>query len=353
MACLVLCCAAAGARAETVCRATIRGTEMQRWQEHMTLEGGDGFSGTVLIADGEGVTYAGEWGPARDTVPTAFWIASISKVVTAAATLKLVEEGKLALDAPISKYLGPVPEAYKEVTVHHLLSHRSGLPQAYAADGIADRAKALKAVLALKPVKKLGEFEYSNDGYTLLAILIEVVSGQAFESYIQTQIFNPAGMKRAGFWGFEPSPSPVAPPADPRQAKKMSRKIWRDGHSVANWGYRGGTGMFAVREDLYYLSWGLRTSKFLKQSSFALMISPKAEDLAPDAQSYGYGMAFKLSGGKAYEYWHGGNEDWLGHNALMKVIGDRLYVVLSNGGMSGKESWTHRIDEGLLACANH
>lgn len=349
---LLLACAAATARGETPCRATIRGTEIQRWQQHMTLEGADGFSGSLLIVDGEFVRYAGEWGPpAKDKGATPFWIGSISKVVTAVATLKLVEQGKLALDAPISTYLGPVPERWQGITVHHLLSERSGLPNARAADGIADRGKALKAILALQPVKKPGDSESSNDGYTLLAILIEVASGQSFEGFVQTQIFDPAGMKHAGFWGFEPAPSPVAAPASPQRAKKTSHRIWRDGHSVANWGYRGGTGLFAVREDLYFLWMALRTSKVLKESSFAMMISPKDQEPVPDAQGFGYGLDFKLSGGKAYEFWQAGEEDWLGHNGLMRMSGERLTVILSNSGKSGNTAWAHRIEEGVLACA--
>ncbi|HEU5179314.1 MAG TPA: serine hydrolase domain-containing protein [Candidatus Polarisedimenticolia bacterium] len=350
---LLLACVAVPARGEITCRATIHGTVAQRWQQHMTLEAADGFSGSLLIAEGEWVRYTGEWGPpAQDKIATPFWIGSISKVVTAVAVLKLVEQGKLALDAPISTYLGQVPERWQGVTVHQLLSERSGLPDARAADGIADRGKALKAILALQPMKKPGELESSNDGYTLLAVLIEVASGQSFESYVQTQIFDPSSMKHAGFWGFEPSPSPVAAPASPEQSKKMSHRIWRDGHSVANWGYRGGTGMFAVREDLYYLWMMLRTNKVLKESTFASMISPKSEGLASDAQGHGYGLNFKLSGGKVYEFWQMGEEDWLGHSALIKVSGERLTVVLSNSGRSGDSTWTHRIEEGLLACAN-
>lgn len=350
---LLLACATARVRSDTPCRTTAEGTEMQRWQRHMTLEGADGFSGSLLIADGQWIRYTGEYGPpSKDKGATPFWIGSISKVVTAVATLKLVEQGKLALDAPISTYLGPVPERWQAVTVELLLSQRSGLPNARAADGIADRGKALKAILALQPVKKTGEFESSNDGYTLLAILIEVASGQSFESFVQTQIFDPALMKHAGFWGFEPSPSPVAAPARPQEAKKKSHKIWRDGHSVANWGYRGGTGLFAVREDLYLLWMALRSNQLLKESSFALMISPQSEDLAPDALGHGFGLDFKLSGGKAYEFWQVGEEEWLGHNGQIKVSGDRLTVILSNSGRSGSVTWTQRIDEGLHACAH-
>jgi len=353
---VALACAAAPARGEVACRATIRGTEGQRWEQHMMAEAADGFSGDAFIADGQWVKYSGEFGPpAADKIPTAFWLGSISQVVTAAATLKLMEQGKLALDSPISTYLSPVPERWSKITPDHLLSHRSGLPQVRAASGIADRAKALKAILALQPVGKPGEFHKSDDGYTLLAILIEAVSGQSFESFVQTQIFNPSGMKRAGFWGFEPSPSPVAPPANPKEADRQSHKIWRKGHSVPSWGYRGATGMFSTREDLYYLSLGLRTGKILKASSFDLMLTPSSESGAdvPDGEGFGRGMAFKRIGGKVYESWQEGEEEKLGHNSLMRVIGDRLYVSLSNSGKSGSATWSERIDAGLLACANH
>ncbi len=339
--------------AAVMCREPGGATEVGRWRRHLTGEAADGFSGAVLVGDGAEVRLSGEYGDAdRDGVPTAFWIASISKAITAAAVLRLVEEGKLALHAPISSYVPDVPDHWKDVTVHHLLAHRSGFGHHYAADGIADRQEALRALLAEKPVKPLGQFEYSNDGYNLLAILIEERSGQPFETYVRSRIFQPAGMEHAGFWGFEPNPSPVAPPADSRRTKEVSSRIWRDGRSVANWGYRGATGIYATAEDLHRFIAALRGGLLLNEDSAAGMVSPKNPSIGPDAQTYGYGVALRLRGGRVVEYFHGGNEDWLGHNGMLDVMGDRTYVILTNSGDLRRGSWAHRIEEGLKACAD-
>jgi hypothetical protein len=80
------------------------------------------------------------------------------------------------------------------------------------------------------------------------------------------------------------------------------------------------------------------------------MIASKNPSIGPDATSYGYGWALKLSGGRLAEYWHGGNEDWLGHNGILKIVGDRTCIVLSNSGDFDSEGWSHRIEEGLRNC---
>jgi CubicO group peptidase (beta-lactamase class C family) len=340
-------------RAPIHCRATAGGTEAERWQDHLGREAAEGFSGAVCVAEGVEVVLSAEYGGAeRDGGPTAFWIASISKAITAAAVLHLVEAGKLALHEPLSEYLDGVPDRWKAVSVHHLLGHRSGFGHHYAADGIADRQEALRALLAQEPVKPLGQFEYSNDGYTLLAILIETRSGETFESYVRSRIFGPARMEHAGFWGDEPNPSPVAPPADSIRAGKMSPRIWRHGRSVSNWGYRGATGIYATPEDLYRFITALRRGILLQEETVAEMLSSKNPAIGPDAQTYGYGMALRLRAGRVVEYFHGGNEDWLGHNGMLDVLGDRIYVILTNCGDLGSESWAHRIEAGLKACAD-
>jgi CubicO group peptidase (beta-lactamase class C family) len=350
---LLTCFFSCGSQRADVCRAGSAVGEAERWRAHLSLEVEDGFSGSVLVADGPRVTFAEESGrPAGDSVTTAFWIASISKVITAVAALRLVEEGRIDLHAPISTILPDVPPRWKAVTLHDLLGHRSGLPHAYAADGIADRHESLRAILDQEPANPPGEFEYSNDGFSMAAILIEVVSGESFESYVRSRVFQPAGMVSSGFWGFEPVPSPVALPARRERAERTASTIWHDGRSVANWGYRGPTGIWSTPGDLHRLIVALREGRILRAATFAEMISSKNPSVGRDATTYGYGMALRLQGGSLAEYWHGGNEDWLGHNGIVKVVGDRTYVVLTNSGDVRGDSWAHRIEAGLRACAD-
>jgi len=132
------------------------GAEIKCWQDYLSSKEAEGFSGGVLIARGDDVLLHKEYGAVtKDGKVTAFWIASISKPITATAILKLVEDGLLDLNTPLPKYLPEVPSAYTNVSVHHLLTHRSGLPTIYSADGVVERMAATKAILRQKSERKL------------------------------------------------------------------------------------------------------------------------------------------------------------------------------------------------------
>ncbi len=324
-------------------------SEAECWKAYLLKQEAAGFSGAVLIARGDTIVFEKEFGPvSKDGRLTPFWIASISKAITATAVMKLVEDGLLDLRAPLSKYFPDAPQTYAAATVHQLLAHRSGLPHGYKADGVMDRAAAIRAILQQKPIRNQGEFFYSNDGYNLLAILIEVVAAESFESYVRSRIFKPAGMEGAGFWGFEPEKSAIAPLVDPRRTTRPT--IRHQGRSVANWGYRGATGIYATAQDLFNFARAIADGRIIGKKAFAEMISSKNPALAPTAQSYGYGWAIRFKEGRLTEYWHGGNEDWLGHNGMLKVIGDRSYIILSNSGDLKDASWSSYIEAGLRTC---
>lgn len=310
----------------------------ERLKTQLRAEASRGFTGSVLVANGDDILLEENGG-------TAYCIASISKAITATAVLQLAEKEAVALDAPLSRYFPEAPPALAKVTVHHLLSHRSGLPHAYAADGIQDREAAARALLTQKTVGPLGSFAYSNDGYNLLAILIERVSGTTFESYVRTNIFERAGMTTASFWGEERKDA--APPYKPPQG--LPPTVWRDGRSVANWGYRGATGIYATPRDLFHFARAFSSGRLVSPAIVALMTSSK-DLLGRATTTYGYGWAIRFEAGKLTEYWHGGNESWLGHNGVLRVLGDRTYVVLSNAGDSGKQSWAGRVEAGLHVC---
>jgi CubicO group peptidase (beta-lactamase class C family) len=343
--------AGCGAEDQASCPAGGGADLVARWDALLAGEAQAGFSGAVLAGGGAGVRLAKEYGAAaHDDGSTAFWIASTSKAVTATAVLRLIDEGRASLHDSLPMFLPAVPDRWRGVTIHHLLSHRSGLPHAYAADGIADRGEASDAIMGLRPGTSLGSFEYSNDGYTLLAILIELISGEPFEDFVRRAVFTPAGMAESGFWGFEAAGARIAPPAPGGRPARMRPTIWRAGHSVANWGYRGPTGIYSTPGDLYRFARAVSAGTLLSRASQALMLSAKNPALPPDAQSYGYGWALTIRGGAVVEHWHRGNEDWLGHTSSLRVSGDRILVVLSNAGDVGGQSWAARVEDGLRAC---
>jgi CubicO group peptidase (beta-lactamase class C family) len=157
--------------------------------------------GKLLFARGYGLANVEHRVPA--TEHTIYQSGSIGKQFTAAAIMLLVEDGKLELDAPLSRYLPEAPAAWKDVTIRRLLTHTAGLPD-YGADTINlwtnyTEDELAKIMLALPLQFEPGTaWSYSNPGYVLLGILVHKVSGQFYGELLKDRVFGPAGMKTAG-----------------------------------------------------------------------------------------------------------------------------------------------------------
>lgn len=140
------------------------------------------------------------------TGQTPFSIGSVTKSFTALAVMQLVEAGKLELDAPVQRYLPwfrvADAEASARITVRHLLQHTSGLPRsagiaaaaaANTSDGaLEDLVRSLDTVELTQPVGTA--WQYSNAGYATLGLLVQTVSGQSYERYVEGHIFAPLQM---------------------------------------------------------------------------------------------------------------------------------------------------------------
>lgn len=172
------------------------------------------FSGTVLVAkDGKPLLRKG-WGMANrewnipNAPDTRFRLGSITKQFTAAAILKLAEEGKLTLQDPVGKYYTDAPATWEKITIHHLLNHTSGivsytgLPGFFQKESMTARKPA--EIVKLTQDKPL-EFEpgskmkYNNTGYILLGYVIEKVSGMPYDEYLKKNLFEPLGLKDTGY----------------------------------------------------------------------------------------------------------------------------------------------------------
>jgi CubicO group peptidase (beta-lactamase class C family) len=136
--------------------------------------------------------------PATST--TVFEIGSISKQITAAAVMLLVEEGKVSLDDPVSKYIAESPEAWRGVTVRHLLTHTSGLKNYNGLAGFELTEHLTRAEF----VERIGTYplnfapgeahSYGNINYSLLGYIVEQASGRTYWQFVSERIFMPLGM---------------------------------------------------------------------------------------------------------------------------------------------------------------
>ena len=178
------------------------------------------FSGAVLVArNGEillkrGYDLLNDSGDSGSIGPdTVFDIGSISKQFTAAAILHLEQDGLLNVDDPISKYFDDVPPDKARITIHQLLIHSAGFTNDHFEDDLTPmtREEAQQAIFALPLGYQPGSnYTYSNTGYTLLAIIIEKVSGIPYTNYLHRSFFEPLGMSRTGFYNDKWSLSSVA-----------------------------------------------------------------------------------------------------------------------------------------------
>jgi CubicO group peptidase (beta-lactamase class C family) len=161
--------------------------------------------GQVVLAKGYGLANVELDVPA--TAETVYEIGSMTKQFTATAVMMLVEEGKLGLDERIATRLAGIPNAWKEVTVRHLLTHTSGI-MSYTALPDFGRLTITPATMA-EVVKATGRFplafrpgehwEYSNTGYYLLGRIVEKASGLAYGEFVSQRIFEPLGMTSTRF----------------------------------------------------------------------------------------------------------------------------------------------------------
>jgi CubicO group peptidase (beta-lactamase class C family) len=172
----------------------------------------DLFSGSVMVArDGkvlfsEAYGYADQEWKTPNTLDTRFRIGSLSKQFTAAAILMLEDRGLLKVEDPLKKYIPNIPASWEGITIHHLLTHTSGI-QTYTLAGhpwptnepfdIPKLVDFLKdAPLDFPPGT---DYRYDNSGYFLLGGIIENVSGQSYEKFLHENIFAPLGMANTGY----------------------------------------------------------------------------------------------------------------------------------------------------------
>jgi CubicO group peptidase (beta-lactamase class C family) len=173
----------------------------------------DLFSGTVLVAQHGKIMYTGTAGFANrdhdvpNRLETRFNIGSIGKTFTSALIMQLVQEEKIALTDPLSRYFPELPYQEKAaIQIGHLLNHSAGLDNYMRHedyDAKKDELRRIQDVLPLiydqEPLFKAGEkFSYSNSGMVLLGAVIEKVTGMEYRDYLKLRILDPLGMKNTG-----------------------------------------------------------------------------------------------------------------------------------------------------------
>ena len=309
---------------------------MQRYRQ-------ENFNGIVLIAHNGKPIYEQTFGYSDITTKdaltknTPFELASISKTFTATAVLKLNEEGLLSLDEPVKLYFPDFP--YEAVTIRHLLTHRSGLPDYVFMSNsfITDRTHYMsnedvinifvkkKAPLIFPPNSK---FEYSNSNYAILAAIVAKVTGIKFQTYMHDSIFIPIGMKHSFVFDYEDTTE--------REYAKTHDAYGQKLKDVCFDGAVGDKGVYSTAEDMLKWDNALKSGKLLSEESLEEAYKPRSFERESfensETKNYGYGWRMaKQTDGTSIIYhngwWHGNNNVFarnLKDNTTIIVLGNRL-----------------------------
>ncbi|HXB55644.1 MAG TPA: serine hydrolase domain-containing protein [Vicinamibacteria bacterium] len=340
---------------------TISGAAGGRLDAYFEALAVEGFSGTVLVArKGELLLNKGYGLADRERhVPcatnTVFDIGSITKQFTAAGILKLEMAGKLKVADKLSQYLDGVPDDKSAITLHHLLTHTSGLDHGYGEDdAYAPRDLAVRLFLRMPLVTPPGtEYRYSNAGFSLLAAVIERVSGRPYETFLNDEFFRPAGMVKTGY---------LIPHWNLREVSKnyngdksyewTFNRNW--GPEGPYWHLFGNGGILTTTGDLYRWEQSLMGDRALSPEARRKLLTPYVPTDEEGQGSYAYGWRVgKTSRGTPYSG-HGGGSDY-GVSAAYFRFPDEgiLVVVLSNQasfpGKLGAPAFTDRVSSLALA----
>jgi len=287
------------------------------------------FHGTVLVAKKGDVIFKKGYGMANIElgVPNAaemkFQIGSITKQFTATAILQLQEKGLLSLDDPITKHLAEYPsETGDKVTIHHLLSHTSGVPSYTDMPDIMSQKSLpvtvdeLLAIFKDKPLEfEPGEkYKYSNSGYVVLGAIIEAVSGKSYEDYIRESILDPLQMNNSGYDHRDKIMENRT--AGYTEDEKGELRNADFVHMSAP--YAAGA-LYSTVEDMLIWDQALYTEKILKKSSLDKMFTPVLKD-------YGYGWVIEEKYDRAL-VWHNGGIDGF-HTTFNRWVDDDVCVVV-------------------------
>ena len=344
----------------------VKGDLGQKIDRYMQKVEANGYAGSVLVARGEDIILAKGYGLAdrenkvMETADTVFSTGSITKQFTGAAILKLEMMGKLSVTDLLSKYIENIPADKKDITLHHLLTHSAGFKEALGDDyDPAGREDFIKLALGSELLFKPGErYEYSNVGFSLLGIIVELVSGKNYEDFLYAELLKPAGMERTGYLrpGFAKSEPAVGYRGGERWGTALDRP-WRP--EGPGWHLRANGGILSTVGDMHRWYLALKNDAVLSAAARQKYFAPHIKEYADGNSYYGYGWVNQKTGRGATLIWHNGGNGI--YNAFMGFELENDLVVIVSSNIAGKISDTYadriarivsgdyeEMDEGLL-----
>jgi len=286
----------------------------------------DDFNGVVSVSRAGQVVLAKGYGLADrqaglpNTIRTRFRIASVTKPITATAVMLLEQRRALSLSARLDSFLEDLPAAWRPLTVHQLLTHTAGLIQPSPAERtpLANLLDQRPLIVALqfrdRPlVAAPGErYVYSALGYTLLAAVVEKVSGEPFDAFLRSQIFKPLKMNDTG---------PMGPDATASVAVGYVRNGDALQPTAPDFQFVGAGHLYSTIEDLQKWDEAMWRDMLLSRASIEKMLTPVKPDVG-----YGYGFNIARVENRPM-HGHGGSVD--GFTATLERYPDEELTIIA------------------------
>ncbi|GMN05909.1 hypothetical protein MTsPCn5_12980 [Croceitalea sp. MTPC5] len=316
----------------------------------------DYFSGSVLVAKGDSILFEKTYGQrdkqrsTRIDANTTFNIASTTKTFTSIAIAQLAEQGKLDYTDPIGKFIPEYPkDIANQVTIHHLLTHTSGIELddygPFNTDN--DSAKSMDDFLNAqikhidslnerrrKNFKVLNKFDYSNENFALLGVIIERTSKTSYAEYVEKNIFIPLHMKNsfvdfnkvnihnnvaAGYSFYDDNDKLI----DGTRHKAQTRDDY-----LSPFG-----GIYSTTRDLYTYLKAINAHRVVNKDTQELLHQKQAKRFETDNLSMHYGYGFYIiQKGETVSIGHGGTYPGVGSHCYYYPESDHYIIVLSNYG---------------------
>ena len=273
------------------------------------------FNGSILIVeDGESI-YENTLGfadfetkePLDGEMP--FYLASLAKQFTAMGIMMLVEEKKISYEDKIGRFFPLIPHVYKSITVHDLLTHTSGVKDYFKILPVKSGLKNIDVYEAMVNINRLNftpgsKYEYSNSGYVLLAMIIQIASGQLYEEFMDVRIFSPLKMEHSYVLTERTNQIPFV--------KGYTAKLKHNDYNLLTY---GDGGIFSTASDLLKWHNALQDNSLISSKSLLEAYTP-----------------VELSDGQKRRYGYG----W--------EIGNNLYgkLVFHTGGLAGYRTYIER-----------
>ena len=279
----------------------IHGDLGRRADSLLTQAAKDGFSAVILIAKGDTILLRRGygWADRGKKIPfspnTIFDIGSITKQFTAAGILALEAQGKLSTKDPLSRYFPNAPADKARITLHQVMTHSAGFDDDFGPDyAVMSRDSLMRLVMARPLMFKPGkEWSYSNAGYSVMATIIEKVSGVPYETFLHDRLFARAAMATTGYtiphWDLTRLSRGYGSRNDDQGTPL--EKVW--GADGPYWTLKGNGGILSTMDDMYRWHLTLRNRAVLPEAAMKKLEQGYVlEDPKDTTTRYGYGWEF-------------------------------------------------------------